>query len=344
VRTDLLRLLACPRCAGEFRLVDAEEVGGDIVRGQLICASCADRYPIARGVPRFVEGHLQRGTRATAQKFGAQWRVFDELGPHHDAQFRDWIAPVTEAFIRGRCVLELGCGKGRHTRLVAAWGAREVVAVDISAAVDIAYDHTRDYRQVHVIQADINKLPLKRAFDYAFSVGVIHHLENPAAGFRALVDRVCAEGAVSCWVYGRENNGWIVHLVNPLRRLVFSRLPIRLLYYVALVCAIPLYGVVKFLSCPMGRRWPFSRLGYGDYLRYIATFPYREIHTIVFDHLNAPTAFYITRTEFERWFVDAGLVQTAIAWHNRNSWRGFGLVPSSAPHLPPCAVSAESFA
>jgi hypothetical protein len=56
-------------------------------------------------------------------------------------------------------------------------------------------------------------------------------------------------------------------------------------------------------------------------------FSFREIHSIVFDHLNAPTAFYIERAEFETWWKDAGAERIVIGWHNRNSWRGFGVVP-----------------
>jgi SAM-dependent methyltransferase len=325
VRREALPLLQCPACAGDLTL-DVDECDGEhVIRGRLECRTCAAQYPIAGGVPRFVAASLAPTVESTARNFGAQWRVFDDLGEHHDAQFRDWIAPVTPEFVRGRLVLELGCGKGRHTRLAAEWGARAVVAVDVSDAVDVAYRHTRDRPHVHVIQADINHLPLKRVFDWAFSIGVLHHLEDPAAGFRALVDQVRADGAVSCWVYGRENNGWIVHGVDPLRRLVFSRLPPRVLFALALLPAGILFAALRLVYRRLGSG---TRLFYADYLRYIAEFPFREVHTIVYDHLTAPTAFYIRRSELERWFRDARLEDVVIAWHNRNSWRGFGRVAS----------------
>jgi len=325
----MLPLLQCPDCAGELALEVEEDEGPHVIRGGLDCHACAARYPIAGGVPRFVTAVLAPTVESTARNFGAQWRVFDDLGEHHDAQFRDWIAPVTPDFVRGRVVLELGCGKGRHTRLAAEWGARAVVAVDVSEAVDVAYRHTRDLPNVHVIQADINRLPLKRAFDYAFSIGVLHHLEDPAAGFRALVGRVSPEGAVSCWVYGRENNGWIVHGVDPLRRMVFSRLPARALFTLALLPAGVLFAALRLIYKPRGSGGRRSRLFYADYLQYVAAFPFREIHTIVYDHLTAPTAFYIPRAEFDRWFREARLEGVVIAWHNRNSWRGFGRIPST---------------
>ncbi|HEY6121463.1 MAG TPA: hypothetical protein VIV66_16000, partial [Pyrinomonadaceae bacterium] len=52
----------------------------------------------------------------------------------------------------------------------------------------------------------------------------------------------------------------------------------------------------------------------------------REQHSIVFDHLVAPTAFYISRDEFDHWWNDLGADKVVIGWHHKNSWRGFGKV------------------
>ena len=92
------------------------------------------------------------------------------------------------------------------------------------------------------------------------------------------------------------------------------------------VLGVVLWMIVKGLYRPL------SAIGvrpyYHDYMMYLAGFPYREIYLIVFDHLTAPTAFYIPRDEFARWFDDARLATIEIAWHNRNSWRGLGQKPA----------------
>jgi hypothetical protein len=67
-------------------------------------------------------------------------------------------------------------------------------------------------------------------------------------------------------------------------------------------------------------------LFYNDYLRAISGFGWREQHTIVFDHLVAPTAFYISREEFEKWWQEIDASDVIIGWHNKNSWRGFGRI------------------
>ncbi|MFN0085915.1 MAG: methyltransferase domain-containing protein, partial [Blastocatellia bacterium] len=217
MKESLLPYLTCPNCGGDLSLETARREGEEVLAGALGCPQCRKSFPILDGVPRFADLAADEAQRDTAENFGAQWLEFDHVEEHHDRQFLDWIAPVTPGFIRDKVVLEGGCGKGRHTRAAARWGARAVIAVDLSRAVEAAYRNTRDLPNVHIIQADIHRLPLRREFDYAFSVGVLHHLPDPAAGFASLAGLVKPGGAVSAWVYGRENNGWIVRLVNPLR-------------------------------------------------------------------------------------------------------------------------------
>jgi SAM-dependent methyltransferase len=231
-----------------------------------------------------------------------------------------------------KVVLEGGCGKGRHTRRVANWGARDIVAVDLSAAVEVAFASTRGLPNAHIVQADIYRLPLRRTFDYAFSVGVLHHLPDPRAGFESLVSKVKPGGHVSAWVYGAENNWWIVWLVNPIRKYITSRMPERRLLHLSKIPAAMMYLATKLVYGPLNRsdagRKIAQHLFYNEYLRAIADFNWREQHSIVFDHLVAPTAFYLSKEEFEKWWKGIGAPEATIGWHNENSWRGFGQIPS----------------
>jgi SAM-dependent methyltransferase len=299
----------------------------EIIEGELRCAECGSSFPITRGIPRFAElGTVERDKQATAENFGWQWRHFTDVDERYAKQFLGWIAPVTPEFFRDKVVLEGGCGKGRHTQLAAQWGAREVIGIDLSEAVETAYAATRSLPNAHVIQADIYRLPLARKFDYAFSVGVLHHLPDPRQGFFSLASKVKTGGHVSAWVYGAENNEWIVRLVNPVREKITSRIDQRALLHLSKIPAAGLFLATKLIYGPLNRRG--SMLGqylfYNDYLSAIAPFGWREQHLIVFDHLVAPTAFYIPREEFESWWRELGATDVKITWHNKNSWRGFG--------------------
>ncbi|MEP7339383.1 MAG: methyltransferase domain-containing protein [Acidobacteriota bacterium] len=331
MKKSLLQYLACPACGGDLSLTAAELEGGEILNGELRCAGCRQTFPVSGGIPRFADLANDEVQRETAENFGAQWLEFDHVQQHHEQQFLDWIAPVTREFIRSKVVVEGGCGKGRHTRLIGEWGAKDVVGVDLSVAVEAAYRNTKDLANVHIIQADIYRLPLKTAFDYAFSVGVLHHLPDPRAGFASLVKHVKPGGAISAWVYGHENNEWIVKFVNPLREHVTSKLPMRALYYLSYLPALALWLPLKLIYLPFGNTALKRFLFYADYLTYIARFPFREIHNIVHDHLTAPVAFYISRKEFDEWFRDAQTEGAELHWHNSNSWRGFAHIKPGAP-------------
>lgn len=333
LKERVLQYLACLECGGDYQLKDVEEtVGIEIIRATLHCSKCLIDVPVVRGVPRFVDlSQIDPEKAATAASFGWQWQHFTQEDKRYADQMLGWLHPVTENFFRDKIVLEGGCGKGRHTLLAARWGARDVVAVDLSDAVESAFAATHGSPNIHIVQADLCHLPLKRKFDYAFSVGVLHHMPDPRAGFKSLASKVRPGGHVSAWVYGAENNGWITGLVDPLREGITSRIDPKTLLHLSKLPAAAMYVLTKLVFRPLNKSPRGSRLArklfYGEYLSSISSFGWREQHTIVFDHLVAPTAYYIKGEDFRKWWDEIGVKDAAIGWHNKMSWRGFGRTP-----------------
>jgi SAM-dependent methyltransferase len=306
----LLELLRCPVCRS--RLSSSG--------GALICAE-GDRFPVVRGIPRLVPGaSLDAERTRTADAFGYSWGHYPKKNPYTEEQWRDWVVPLTAADLEGKTVLDVGCGLGGFAEHARAWGAAWVVGVDLSSAIDAARERLGN--DVELVQGDIYAMPLADgSFDLAYSIGVLHHLPDPERGFRAVVETVRPGGLAFAWVYGREGNGLIVRVVDPLRRHVLSRLP---------------RGFLKWaISLPVAAiLWPFVRAArrgasfpYSAYFRFLAQSDFRFTHGVVFDHLVAPTSHYIRREEFEGWFERAGLVDVRITRRNENSWRGLGRVP-----------------
>jgi SAM-dependent methyltransferase len=330
LKEKLLSYLVCPSCNGPLDLSVAQAEQQEIMEGALRCGACGASFPIRSGIPRFADlAEVEHDKRATAANFGWQWQHFTQEDTRYAEQFLGWIAPVTPEFFRDKVVLEGGCGKGRHTQLAARWGAQEVVGIDLSVAVETAFAATRSLPNVHIVQADIYHLPLARKFDYAFSVGVLHHLPDPRGGFLSLAAKVKSGGHLTAWIYGAENNEWIVRWVNPVREQITSRMDRRVLLHLSKVPATCLYLATKLVYGPLNKNGSTlaRHLFYNDYLSAIAPFGWREQHTIVFDHLVAPTAFYISRDEFEEWWREIGSSDVTITWHNKNSWRGTGAIP-----------------
>lgn len=338
MKPSLLPFLACINCKGQFNLhedeVKANNGEHEIVSGTLTCTSCSASYPISKGVPRLVDPHLSSPKdMTTGQRFADAWREFSRLDERYKQQFFDWIFPVGPEFIKDKLVLEAGVGKGRHAQIVAESGARAVFGIDIGNAIDVAYKNVGHLPRLHLIQADIRKLPFRNIFDFAYAIGVLHHMEDPHAGFASVVECLHPEkGAICVWVYGEENNWWIIHLVSPLREAFTSTLPTGVLKFISATLSVPVFLFSKLIASPYTRLRSWLKFlpefFYQSYFNYIARFDFTEIDHIVFDHLTTPIAYYIPRNIVEDWFRDAGFARSIIRWHNKNSWMGF------ASHYP----------
>jgi SAM-dependent methyltransferase len=335
VKERLVPLLACPDCGGGFDLEAGRREGEEIMDARLECRACRRGFPVHRGVPRLLGDDLGSEKERTAEAFGWQWRHFIELHDEYEAQFLDWIWPIERSFFEGKLVLDAGCGIGRHAFYATEYGARDVVAMDLSLAVETAFEHIGRRPNVHVVQGDIYHPPFAPTdgggpFDFVYSIGVLHHLPDPRAGFESLLRFVRPGGSIFAWVYGHENNAVVHRFINPVRKHFTSRIPPAAVSVVAFPLAILLQAVVKGVYRPLHGTAIFERLPSRDYLHSLSRFGFRQNATIVFDHLVAPTAFYIRRDEFESWFTGNGLDGVELSWRNQNSWRGRGRVAADA--------------
>jgi SAM-dependent methyltransferase len=308
--SEIARRLRCPTCGAPLKV-------GDVM------ARCdtGHEFPVEDGVPSlYDDARLGQGQDATARAFGYSWTHYPADNPYTEEQWADWIEPLTAGDFKDKLVLDAGCGLGGFTEYAARWGARRVVGIDLSEAVAAA--NRRIGHEVDLFQADLHHPPFEPgAFDLAYSIGVLHHLPDPEAGFASVCTTVRPGGQVFAWVYGREGNGWIIWIVDPLRRAIFRHLPHPFLKW---AIALPLAAVVWSFAL-LARR--AARLPYGDYLRWLAKRDFAFVHGVVFDHLVAPTSHYTTREDFAAWFERAGLVDVTITPRNANSWRGLGRVP-----------------
>jgi SAM-dependent methyltransferase/uncharacterized protein YbaR (Trm112 family) len=326
-----LDFLRCIRCSNSVALQPGYATAGDgneVLKGTLECKGCNKTYAVTKGVPRMVDAEISTAADlGSGDAFEHAWRAFPRIDTRYFKQFFDWISPITPEFVKGKIVLDCGCGKGRHINVMAEAGASVILGVDIGGAIDVAYENVGHLPNVHIIQGDVANLPVAPVADFAYSLGVLDHMESAAAGVASMATKINDQGSIAIWVYGAENNGWITTFINPFRLAITSRLPSGPLKLVSGTMATPVFLWSHFVAKPwknLQKSLPaLPSTFYQDYMVYISDFDFTEIHHITHDHLVAPVATYSTREEVRSWFVDAGLPEPLLRWHNKNSWAGF---------------------
>lgn len=118
--------------------------------------------------------------------------------------FRLWPAMP---FRDDHAILVAGCGTSQAAKYAARYPAARVVGIDVSATSiaatrDLAVRHgltNLDVRQLAI--EDVGKLD--QSFDQIVCTGVLHHLDDPAAGLAALRATLGPSGVVDLMLYAR---------------------------------------------------------------------------------------------------------------------------------------------
>jgi SAM-dependent methyltransferase len=106
--------------------------------------------------------------------------------------------------MKGRWILDAGCGAGRFLDVASTTGA-QVVGVDLSNAVDAAAESLQANPTVHLVQASIYELPFRPgAFDGVYCIGVIQHTPDPARAVAALPPQLKKGGRLALTIYERR--------------------------------------------------------------------------------------------------------------------------------------------
>jgi SAM-dependent methyltransferase len=330
VKQGLLQYLVCPECGGELGCRVERVEGREIVDGTLDCIGCRTAFPVRGGVPRIRPSPLSSRESATATAFGTQWKLLGDLTAVFREEFDSYLHPLTATDLKGLVVLDAGCGMGKFSVAAAEAGATTVIAVDLSDAVDVAHAYLGRFPDAHVVQASIYALPFRPGtFDFAFSIGVLHHLPDPERGFRGIVTFVRSGGRALAWVYAHEGNEFFVRWLDPWRARLFSRLPSIVNRAVATVLAAPLWALIRVLYVPLGRRGRARRLPYAEYFLYFARLGFSTFWGTVYDKLVPPVSFYLRGDEMRRWIAAAGLTDVVLRHRNGNSWSCLARRPSS---------------
>jgi SAM-dependent methyltransferase len=277
---------------------------GEVKEGSILCDSCGTRYTVLNYVPRFVPADAYVGS------FTFQWKNFPRIqyGSETERSFSRFNLKLEE--LSDKRILDAGCGSGRFVDFFSKHAA-EVVGIDLSYSVDEALRHCGLRQNVHILQADLLRLPLKEEiFDLVFSFGVLMHSPSTKNAFMQITRFVKPRGRLAVFVYAKwsEKGAWGSRAKERLSdsyRKITSRLPFGVLHKLSYI-AIPLYEMKKVpklgklvdiaIESSMNPDWR---------LRVLETF----------DWYSPKYQWKHTRGEVVSWFKEAGFNEIFVSSH-----------------------------
>ena len=199
------------------------QTGKKLIReNEFLVSESGEKYPIVKGIPRFVSEDNY------ASAFGLQWKTFSKT--QLDSYSKTTITldrferclgfPISE--LKGKNVLEVGCGAGRFTELIVKGNANEH-AVDLSVAVEANKENIQNQSNYSVAQANVYSLPFPAgSFDLVICLGVVQHTPSSEKTIHALWRMVKPGGMLVIdhyhWRIGYYST------ITPLFRMVLKRM------------------------------------------------------------------------------------------------------------------------
>jgi len=163
----------------------------NIKKDNAFVAESNKNYRVINKIPRFVEECNY------TDAFGIQWNYFQKTQldsyskfPLSEKRLKRCLGEDLFSDMKGKLILEAGCGAGRFTEILLNNNAN-VVSVDMSNAVEANQKNFPQDEHHIIAQADICNLPfIKEQFDMVICLGVIQHTEHPERTLEALYEQV----------------------------------------------------------------------------------------------------------------------------------------------------------
>lgn len=345
---DFLRCPSCQATLESIALESQKESDSEISTGLLRCVECSEWYPIIRGVPRMLPDALQEHwpilqtyspqlvpdvlraltkkidasgaityDQRTRQNFSYEWDNYQPGGTTWGMQLADRVSwffldpvRISEEDLRGKILLDAGCGNGSQSVAYTAYGL-EVIAIDLSSGLEHGYAYRdlhagADPTRVHFVQANLQHPPLApESVDIIHSAGVLHHTPNTLQTFRALLPILRPEGTFYVWLYKHEK--WVTPLIKSIRAITTRVSPANFAS-VARLMSVPFIGFCKVVNA-LGIR-SYSKLNR------------REATLALMDIFGAPYAYDHSFDEVAGWYKAEGFSEV---WPCNESRRGFGV-------------------
>jgi ubiquinone/menaquinone biosynthesis C-methylase UbiE/uncharacterized protein YbaR (Trm112 family) len=214
-----------PETKKPLSLIIKKKESSEIIEGTFVSADKKE-YPIIEGIPRFFtkKCYTQKKEEAHSEAiriesyFGNEWRVnvckfLGSTKADRELLQETFLAllgcktlkDLENIFSNAETCLDAGCGVGWIEDLFNVYPKTKWFAIDISQAIEDAYERTKKMPNILTAQADVFNLPFRENyFDIVFSNGVIHHTANPKKAFSNLCRYLKPGGLIGVYIFNKK--------------------------------------------------------------------------------------------------------------------------------------------
>jgi SAM-dependent methyltransferase len=225
------------------------------------------------------------------------------------------IKPFDLRRLKGKIVMEVGCGSGRILKNLLAFEPKKTIAVEPSVAIEIAKRNNEDaLTKIEFDNIKAEEINRSDEIDFCFSIGVIHHIPNADIAVKNIYNALKKDGEFIFWVYGYDGNEIYLAVFNNLRRI--TRVmpdPILRGFCSVLNLFCSLYIIlVKIFPLPL----PLKEYMLNGFQK----LSWEKRNYVIFDQLNPSYAKYYKKSEVESLMNNAGFSILDIIHKDSYSW------------------------
>lgn len=185
------------------------------------------------------------------QGFGEEWKYFDQSdnGISEDLtnEFKQYFEVFPWGILPENAIgADIGCGSGRWAKFVAPKVGKLYCCDPANEALAIARKNLSVYSNCEFIQASVDSIPIEKgSLDFAYSLGVLHHIPDTAKGLASAVSYLKPGAPFLVYLYYSFDNRpfWfrILHKISEMGRFVISHLPFWLRLFFSQIIAFLIY-------------------------------------------------------------------------------------------------------
>jgi len=242
-------------------------------------------FPIVKGVARISE--LENYT----ENFGVQWNKFDktqldrEIGGLNLSRRRFFEETHWDKEdLTGQCILEVGSGAGRFSKVVLEHTKAILYSIDYSDAVAANFKNNSQIApdRFHLFQANVYEMPFPdNSFDKVFCFGVLQHTPDFEASVKALISKAKPGCEIAVDFY--PINGWWTKIsAKYILRPITKKMPHKLLFRL----------IEKNIDWLISVHYIFHRIGLGFMTRFLPLCNVKE---------SVPKS--LTKAEIREWAI-----------------------------------------